>query len=404
MPNCMICGTAIIDDSEDEKVRDTFEHLFPESIGGRKGVRRFIHRGCNSTTGSTWDTELATQLQPLCLMFDIARQRGVTPDLAIVTSADERLTLGPTGQLKLTDPQFEKTTNDAGQTAYSIKARSMKEARRMLRGLKKKHPNLDVEAELAKATLQETHAEGLVHHDLRLVVEDGGRSIVKSCLAMAFANGIDWTFCDHALRYIRDPNGEPCFGYYQERDLVSGRQAGMPLHCLAVHANPSSGLILCYAEYFGIHRIVACLGDSYAGPVIQKCYAFDPRDGSEQDVSVDLTFSRSDVDEIYAYKRYSADDMKATVDAIIGPELKRQNDAEQRRLVSREVDKAFDNCGAAPGEILTKEHLQKISRSIAEGMAPFLIRRMSAIEPMLNRRARRAQKAKNSGLKDGKQS
>ncbi len=404
MPSCMICGTEIIDDSADETVRDTFEHLFPESIGGRKGVKGFIHRGCNSTTGSTWDTDLARQLQPLCLMFDIARQRGATPALPVVTTADERVTIGPGGQLRWTNPKFEKTTNSGGQTAYSVGARDLKEARKMLSGLKKKHPEINVEAELAEAKVQDTYLDGLVHHELNFGGSVSGRSIIKSCLAIAFANSIEWTLCNHAVPYIRDAAAEPCFGYFQERDLVSGRQPGMPLHCLAVHANPSSGLILCYAEYFGIQRIVACLGDSYTGPLMKGSYALDPRNGSEQRVRVDLSFSRSDMDEIYNYKRYSSAVMKTTADAVIGPEIKRRHDAEQRRVLSREVDKAFDNCGAAPGEMLTEEHIGKISRSVAEGMAPFVARRMRPIEPILNRKARRAQRFKNGKLKSSKQS
>lgn len=149
---------------------------------------------------------------------------------------------------------------------------------------------------------------------------------------------------------------------------------------------------------------MACLGDSYTGPLIKGNYALDPRNGSEQRVRVDLSFSRSDMDEIYGYKRYSSAVMKTTADAVIGPEIKRRHDAEQRRVLSREVDKAFDNCGAAPGEILTEEHIGKISRSVAEGMAPFVARRMRPIETMLNRKARRAQRSKNGKLKDDKQS
>lgn len=109
MSICMICGFGIVADSPDEVLRDTFEHLMPESIGGRKGVKGFIHRGCNSKAGHVWDAALAKQLQPLCLMFDIARQRGsVTAPLPVVTSAGEHLTLGPRGQLRWTKPIFEQ--------------------------------------------------------------------------------------------------------------------------------------------------------------------------------------------------------------------------------------------------------------------------------------------------------
>ena len=388
----MICGSKIVYGGEIDATRDTVEHLFPESIGGRKGVTGFIHRGCNSEAGATWDAMLATQLQPLCLMFDIARQGGETAPLRVVTTADEHLTIGPGGRLRWTKPIFEKTTTSDGRTAYEVSARDMGEARRILQGLQRKHPEINVDAALAQAKLQESYAQGAVHHDFGFGGEVSGRSIIKSCLAMAFASGVDWSLCEQAVRYMRDATAEPCFGYYQEHDLVTGRTPGMPLHCLAVRADPATGLILAYAEYFGIHRIVACLANSYVGPLIEGCYALDPRDGSTQQVGVALSFSQSDINDIYAYRRVTPDAMKATVAEIVGPKMKLQHEAEQRRVVSREVDKAFDTCGAQPGERLTQEHLAKIARSVVEGVMPFLAHRMQPIAPMVNRSARRAQR------------
>jgi len=383
----MICDGEIVSVGEIVATRDTVEHLLPESIGGRRGVNGFIHRSCNSKAGATWDAMLATQLQPLCLIFDIARQGGKTAPLRVVTTADEHLTIGPGGSLRWTKPIFEKNATSDGRTAYKVSARDMGEARRILLGLQRKHPEIKVDEALAQAERQESYAQGAVHLDLGFGGEVSGRSIIKSCLAMAFASGIDWSLCEQAVRYMRDATGEVCFGYYQERDLITGRAPGMPLHCLAVRADPATGLILAYAEYFGIHRIVACLGKSYVGPLIEGCYALDPRDGSTQQVDVALSFNQSDIVDIYAYRRVTPDAMKATVAKIVGPKMRLQHEAEQRRVVSREVDKAFYTCGAQPDERLTQEYLAKISRSVAEGVMPFLAHRTQPIVPMLNRKA-----------------
>ena len=157
----------------------------------------------------------------------------------------------------------------------------MEEARQILTGLKRKHPEIDIEAELARAEGVESYPQGAVKHDLTIGGELAGRSIVKSCLAMALASGIDWTACEDAVRYLRQDGAPPCFGYYNERDLLSGRVASIPLHCLAVRADPENGLILAYAEYFGLHRVVACLGEAYTGSLLHVVYALDPRQGVE---------------------------------------------------------------------------------------------------------------------------
>ena len=39
----------------DRELTETREHIIPESMGGRKTVRGFICRNCNSETGHDWD-------------------------------------------------------------------------------------------------------------------------------------------------------------------------------------------------------------------------------------------------------------------------------------------------------------------------------------------------------------
>jgi hypothetical protein len=57
-----------------------------------------------------------------------------------------------------------------------------------------------------------------------------------------------------------------------------------------------------YAEYFGIRRVVVCLGRRYAGDRVQATYAVDPRTGVELDLSVRLGFSEIEIEAIYDYK------------------------------------------------------------------------------------------------------
>jgi len=46
--------------------------------------------------------------------------------------------------------------------------------------------------------------------------------------------------CDLAVDYLCDEAAEPAFGYYYERDLVDGRPAGVPIHCVAVTGDPQA--------------------------------------------------------------------------------------------------------------------------------------------------------------------
>jgi hypothetical protein len=367
-------------DAEITSENDTQEHLIPRAIGGRRKVNGFICRNCNSSAGETWEAELARQLHPLSLMFNISREGSEPPPLKVTTTAGEHLTVGPGGTLTPTDPKFDSSPVPGGGTNYSLSARSLNEARRMAEGLKRKHPELEVEAILAKAKAVEAYPQGAVHHNLNFGGNLAGRSVIKSCVATAFASGIDWRGCVFALDYLRNESASSSFGFYQERDLVADRVAGMPLHCVAVEANPTSGMILAYAEYFGIHRIVSCLGDGYQGPPIRDAYAIDPRDAKVQKVEVDLTFSEGDIAEIYAYKRVPGEALRAAVSAVIGPVIEGQIAAEQERVTNRAIEEAFASCGAKPGEQLTEEHVRRLATTLAQKMTPFILHRLRPLK------------------------
>ena len=250
----------------------------------------------------------------------------------------------------------------------------------MAEGLKRKHPELDVEAILAKAKAVEAYPEGAMHHNLNFGGSLAGRSVVKSCVAMAFASGIDWTDCNIALDYLRNDGASPSFGFYQEKDLIAAQSRGHAAPFVAVDANPTTGMILAYAEYFGIHRVVSCLGDGYEGPAMRGSYAFDPRDAAVQTVSVDLNFSEEDVADIYAYKRVPSEALRATVSAVIGPVIEGQVAAEQERVTNRAIEEAFASCGAKPGEILTEEHVRRLAMTLAQKMTPFILRRLRPLK------------------------
>lgn len=377
MRSCALCEIAITAEN------DSDEHLVLNALGGRRKVSGFLCRDCNSRTGETWDAALAEQLLPLCLLLDVARERGEPPSLRVVTSASERLTIGPNGTLSRSAPGFRAAPSPSGGTQYRIEARTMEEARRRVSDLKRKHPEIDVEATLAGAQMVETYPQGWVGHDLSIGGELAGRSMVKSCLAWAFANGVEWARCRKALDYLRGGGADPPFGYYHDTDLVEGRPAGVPFHCLALDANPVSGLILGYGEYFGFHRFVCLLGEGYGGPAVRGSYAFDPRTGAEIDVTVRLPFLRADIDDICAYRRTKLDDLKRAADAILGQAMHARHEAERARVAGKAIDEAFAMCGATPGEMLTEAQRQKLFLSIAQKIAPFVLQQMKGMPPNL---------------------
>ncbi|WP_288051189.1 HNH endonuclease [Acidiphilium sp.] len=361
---CAICGQGITpaDDSE--------EHIIPGAIGGRRTVRGFLHDGCNHRSGQTWDAALEKQLRPLALHFGVKRQSGRTLRMAITTTAGENFLLSAGGRLEMSLPEIKRTPIPNGET-FQVKAASIAKGREVLEGIKRKYPKVDVESVLAGAEVKRTYAQGVVRIDLEFGGPVSGRSLVKSALALAHDAGLPIDRCGNALAYLREADAEPCFGYHYADDLVDGRPPVTPLHCVAIDANATTGLILGYVEYFGIHRAVVCLGRGYSGERLKAIYALDPRTGAILDVAVRLDFGVADVRAIYDYERDDAEKRQEAFGKVFGPVLSDHQAAERDRVVRDSLNFAWANCGGVPDQPLTAEHLARLKELFADQATPW---------------------------------
>ncbi len=364
--HCWICEEKIT------VANDTEEHVIPNSVGGRKKLKGFVCRACNSGTGHSWDKALSKQLHFLSMLFDVKRQRGKVAPFKTVTTAGEALTLRQGEPPTFTNPEVQVDFLPTGQKHYKVSARNMGEAKSIVESLARKNPELEV----GELRAIEFYPQGLFQHKLEFGGDEAGRSIVKSCAALASSLGLDAKSCSNAMAYLREKNGEACFGYYTEADLVVGREKGSPFHCVAVEANPSTGLVLGYVEYFGAYRCVVCLGEKYSGTNIHGVYCVDPRTGREIQVGVNLKFNYQEIIDIYNYKRCHTSQAKAAFESVVGPAMQAANDAERDRVLRQAVERAFSACGAAENEVLTEEHIIRIAKRVAIEIAPYLAHRL----------------------------
>ena len=209
---CALCGTLIVEENASR------EHVFPNAIGGRKKVRNFLCSACNSRTGHEWDNELVEQLRPLCTMLNVSREHGENRRFDVETMGGKRLTLKPDGSMTIAEPRFEKE-EVGGSTAVKIQARTMRELREMLTGLKKDHPEMDVDELMKQAEWVRQYVNEAYAVPLNVGGLVAGRSMIKSCLAMVYDAGLEIGHCEEAEGFLLK-GGPPCFQFYTERDLV----------------------------------------------------------------------------------------------------------------------------------------------------------------------------------------
>jgi len=267
---------------------------------------------------------------------------------------------------------FSETRDESGGVKIELVARSAEELRRVLKGVKRKHPNFDLDLALSKSEEQFIYSSSPIDLSLDFGGPLSGRSLVKSALCFAVANGVAPRDCDSAKKYLLNHNEEACFGYWYDRDVVLARPEGVPIHCVAVSNLEADGQLLAYVEFFGVRRMVICLAEKYVGPPVHVMYCIDPRSSEKLLLEFELGLSADDIKAAYEYRRIPDGSIELAFSSILREAFRRSSVRERERAVDRAVQYAFKNHGAKDGEILTGEDFGKFSDLLVQGLMPYL--------------------------------
>ena len=370
---CALCGNPLTDEN------DSKEHLIPNAIGGRKKVLGFICNDCNNKSGKDWDSDLAYQLNPLNVFFGISRERGEPPSHIVETKNGEKLRLYANGSMEPEKPKYEETPHESG-IKIDIMARSIAEAKKMFEGVKRKYPKTDIDKIMNGLQLQEYYPEGMINLNMPAFGFGGtkaGRSIVKTCLALAVESGINPKLCKPAIEYLTKPDGEPCFGYYYERDLISNRPEDIVFHCVSITGNPDTKQLLGYVEYYSARRMIICLSDEYEGKRFTQTYALNPVSGQEIELIIDISsLSKEEITAAYRNEKVPDISLTRAFEKTISIGLRQSFQKEMHRVINKSVKYAFDNCGAKEGDNLNEEQIAKAQKLLIESIRPFIIHQL----------------------------
>ena len=362
---CALCDTEITEQNDSE------EHIIPNSIGGRKKLKGFICEDCNNKSGREWDAALARQFNPLSLLLGIKRERGEVPSQVFDTSSGQKVKLRLDGRMTYAQPEYsEKKVRD--RIEVQIEARSMNEAKKILKGVKRKYPQIDIDEIIPHAKKQSSYLSEPLRIPLSLGGLIAGRSIVKSAMALAVKCGAGPRDCEKAREYLL-ADGEPCFDYYYEKDLVTDRPHEIPFHCVSVKGDHNTKQLVGYVELFGCLRMLICLSEKYEGREFAGCYAVDPIEGTELDITVNLDITPEDVRAAHNSESPDYNSARAAFEKIVSKGQQVAFEKEKNRVIDNAIEYAFSNCGAKEGESLTPKHVDELARLIIENLEPFLV-------------------------------
>ena len=367
---CALCGRPFAG-----KVDDSKEHIIPNAIGGRRRVRGFLCRDCNASAGAKWDAELARQLNPISNLLNIKRERGAPPALVVKTTGGQRLRRRSDGHMTLDQYEVSEQRKE-GKTTLRVTAPTVQVLKRHLSGLVRKYPQLKGVDLLQHAVPKSNYLADPMAIELNFGGLEVGRSVVKSCAALAHAAGVRLADLEYAREYLAGRD-DPCFGHYNEEDVVLNRPPKTFFHCVYVRGENRTGKVHGYVEYFGYQRIVALLSDSYSGKAFAEGYAIDPVTAKEIAIDVQLPdFSEAEIHEIYDLRKLDFDTTRLALEDLLASYIAESSKREMSRAMKDAVKYAFDNCGAKLGETITEEQRQRFAALLPERLTPFILHQL----------------------------
>jgi hypothetical protein len=311
------------------------------------------------------------------LLFAIKRQDRQDPPAQVFEALNgKRYLLHADGTKTPAKPSFEISANESGARQIQIMARTVAEARRMVKGVARKYPCIGFDVDIASVGFSTEYDDSPLKMPFDVGGEISGRSIVKSVLCLAVAEGVRPAACTEARAYLKDAAGVPCFGYYYGKDLLVERPPATPLHAVAVSNRGSDGQLLGYIEFFGFHRMLVCLADNYSGPDVHTAYAINPMTGQELAFEIDLALSKEELQATYRYERIPDGSREAILATLLPVAQTVAFERERDRTIARAFDEAMKACGVPPRGELPAEKQQEFARRVAERVTQFAMRYM----------------------------
>ncbi len=351
--------------SEITEINDSEEHVIPNSIGGRKKVRGFICITCNSSFGQSWDTKLAEQLNWFSLAVGIERERGSSPDEIVQTVDGTELRLRADGTMTRKEPFFQRTESD-GKANIRMFARTEREARKMLQGIKKKHPKFDLEGELKNLKMTPFKEDSALQHRLELGGSEAGRSVVKTAIAQCVGLGIPAHRCEIGIHTLKTPTDDRGFALFYIRDVVIDRPQTDLFHLVSIRGDSEKGTLLAYVEYFGAMRVMVNLSSKFEGDSFTDVYALNPQTREELDLSVNWDIPATELHA--AFNGFGLDannfDLACRNATAIASDMRKMR--ERHHVHREELSAVLSQLGIPPGGIPEPKDYDKFNGMMEE--------------------------------------
>lgn len=260
--NCYVCENQLVDENETE------EHIILNAIGGKLKSKRLICRECNSKFGSQIDAKLAHQLKAISTLLNVKRDNGHPQNVRAKQGSKEVL-IEPGGKVKLSRPHHE-----IEDEILHIEAPSIISAKKMLSGMKRKFPHIDIDKELNNAEIKKGKPVETTF-SMDFGGKDTERAFCKMAVNFFIYSGGASKEVQHLFPFIKGEEEDAEVYYLYPRTEIFQKGKEEILHSLILKGDEERKQLYVIVELFNEFKMVVFLSRNYQGQDLYESYHYN---------------------------------------------------------------------------------------------------------------------------------
>ena len=288
--HCWLCRALLTSENRSQ------EHIIPKALGGKRTVKDFLCRRCNNTTGTKWDAALVEAFKPLDFMAS-SRDWAEQPrnfDLRQIKNRHETVSGNETRTIYRGGGD-SVTSFDGRELKARFNSPSETQSLQILQSILRKYAvPIEKRNDLTDEVILQFKRERESGHSVETVIAVNfpsvGRSLVKSTLALACAEGVSQEDCGYILPDWREDDNRILIGFPDWEVLPAEKLADV--RCVVVSGSRETGILVGFAHLFWLSMMIP-LSVPYKGPSIHAVYAFNAKTREEVELSPQMERPRS---------------------------------------------------------------------------------------------------------------
>lgn len=364
---CYCCDNEITKENESE------EHILLNAIGGKLKSKTLLCKRCNSNFGESFDSELSKQLLFISSFLNIDRERGNHPPLkGGKTDSGEEIHLLAGGKPIYGKPTVESTKN-GNEVVLNIKARSKKELRKILKGLNRKYPQIDIDNIIENSDLETSY----LNEPIKITQTIGGDKALNGITKTALNYGVyinkDYEPFKKVIEILKKVEKNLLCKHFYPKNLYRKERQEI-CHIIHVQSDKRNKNIVAYVEFFSSYSFIILLSDSYIGKKIKSTYCYDLKRKKELKKEINLKITSEEFEKLPTISPDHYPLITEKMDRIVQIGLKEQDKDAISNLTSRCVDEILvKKYGNEP--VITERMINELSNLLATEYVKFAYRK-----------------------------